>query len=448
MDSHTKRKVRRGWGIGVFLGFGLLSSLGGAVFVGNNQVSIARSQARSQESRDASQALEVFKTASNESDRFKALSRLTQVLNKVQSRDLPLSQLQSKALSRSLSRSRDLLHALLQDQSKSLRLSQDLSKLQLELLTRLLGLPEVVIVYESSPKLPQEQSKTLMLAQDLSMLLELSQEQSKTLMSQQPSRILLISRDLSKSLISRDLSKSLISQEQSNFLISQTQSKTLWLSQGRLEALWLSQDLSKSQLERLIQVWSGTAAGKSVHLSRDLLQLQLNSLRLSQALSKSLSSQPLMLGIDGDRKLPKLLKQSQELEISLIETMSLMLKAEYQQELLSGSELQQSLNEAEKFTQNSILLGGLAFSSLICLLLLLRLRTQIAMPLFGQLACFLPEECVAELGVYRQRLQAQQRSEMLIRLLFTYCVLELFWTFYFQVPIDNLSLPRNKRIDD
>jgi hypothetical protein len=125
-----------------------------------------------------------------------------------------------------------------------------------------------------------------------------------------------------------------------------------------------------------------------------------------------------------------------------------LLMERYNQKTLSGEDLQRAMRNAEDSNQKLILLGVSAFFSLICLLLLLRVRAQISMPLSGQLICFLPEECVAELGVFRQRLQSQHRSEMVIRLILLRCVIELFWAFYIPIQINNLFLPRKNKIDD
>jgi len=205
------------------------------------------------------------------------------------------------------------------------------------------------------------------------------------------------------------------------------------LDQSRSRSLDLSLDLSRS-LSRSLSL--PLVVSPSLWLELDL------SLSLSRSLSWSWDLS------ESQNEILQLQKQSQVLENSLVETLELFLEAKYQQQLLSGEELQQALNVAESSTQNLTLLGVLVFSSLICLLLLLRLRAQISMPLAGQLICFLPEECVAELGIFRQRLQSQKRSELLIRLLLLSCVIELFWVFYISIQIDNLWLPGSKKIDD
>jgi hypothetical protein len=178
------------------------------------------------------------------------------------------------------------------------------------------------------------------------------------------------------------------------------------------------------------------------------------SLPLLQALSESPSSLSLSDLVvhdrwpsqDQDQLQPQMLLQAAEAR--LFRSINEALKEKYHQGTLSGEELQQSLINTENSTRNLMLLGASAFFSLICLLLLLRLRAQIAMPLTGQLICFLPEECVAELSVFRQRLQSQKRSELLIRLLLLCCIIQLFWAFYICIQIDNLCLPSNKKIDD
>ena len=59
----------------------------------------------------------------------------------------------------------------------------------------------------------------------------------------------------------------------------------------------------------------------------------------------------------------------------------------------------------------------------------------------SHLIAFLPEECVAELGVLRQRMKKQKVSVWHIRLRLSQEFLILLWVFYIQVQIENLKLP-------
>ena len=91
-----------------------------------------------------------------------------------------------------------------------------------------------------------------------------------------------------------------------------------------------------------------------------------------------------------------------------------------------------------------------AFCFIVVLLLLLRQQNRISLSLTGQLICFLPEECIAELEALRQQLKSEHHSIWLIRRIMFWTFLNLLWALYFQINIENLLFPPfggNKKID-
>lgn len=89
-----------------------------------------------------------------------------------------------------------------------------------------------------------------------------------------------------------------------------------------------------------------------------------------------------------------------------------------------------------------LLLALLIDTASIPLLILVGLVNATSIPLTGQLIFFIPEECVAELGVLHGRLIKQQTPIWKVRLMMLWCVLSLMWAFYIQINIENLGLPK------
>jgi hypothetical protein len=85
------------------------------------------------------------------------------------------------------------------------------------------------------------------------------------------------------------------------------------------------------------------------------------------------------------------------------------------------------------------------------MLLLLRQRNQIFLPLTGQLIIVLPEEYIADLEAFYQQMKSEERSIWFIRKKMLWTILELLWALHIQINVENLWLPQNKgrnKIDD
>jgi hypothetical protein len=126
----------------------------------------------------------------------------------------------------------------------------------------------------------------------------------------------------------------------------------------------------------------------------------------------------------------------------------LITKQEYEQ----ISKLQQTRDKlGEQFLLELTLLMILASGFIAMLLLLLRQQNRISLTLTGQLICFFPEECIAELEALHQQMKSEQRSTWLIRMIMLRSFLELFLALYVQINIENLWLPQHrgrKNIDE
>ena len=71
-------------------------------------------------------------------------------------------------------------------------------------------------------------------------------------------------------------------------------------------------------------------------------------------------------------------------------------------------------------------------------------RSPLAQPI-----AFLPEECVAELGVVKRRMRNSKCSTWEIRWELFQQVVGLFWAYYIQINLENLWLPPgDQRIDE
>lgn len=68
--------------------------------------------------------------------------------------------------------------------------------------------------------------------------------------------------------------------------------------------------------------------------------------------------------------------------------------------------------------------------------------------LVAHLAEFLPEECVAELGILYRRMKKTKVPTWKIRLRLLEESLNLLYVFYIQIKIENLWSPRERKIDD
>jgi hypothetical protein len=94
--------------------------------------------------------------------------------------------------------------------------------------------------------------------------------------------------------------------------------------------------------------------------------------------------------------------------------------------------------------QELLLLGISVASFIVMMLLLLRQRNRISLTLTGQLICFFPEECIAELEALHEKMKSEQRSNWLIHMIMLQNFLGLLWAFYVQINIENLWLPQHR----
>jgi hypothetical protein len=64
----------------------------------------------------------------------------------------------------------------------------------------------------------------------------------------------------------------------------------------------------------------------------------------------------------------------------------------------------------------------------------------------GHLRYYVPEECVGELGALKQKLTEQNKSIWAIWFRLFVQIIALIWAFYIKIKIDNLWLPKDRRI--
>jgi cation transport ATPase len=118
----------------------------------------------------------------------------------------------------------------------------------------------------------------------------------------------------------------------------------------------------------------------------------------------------------------------------------------YSKALQAQQQEQRALKQAhqQKLQQESLFLGISAVCFIVMLILLLRQRNRISLTLTGQLICFFPEECIAELEALHKQMGSEQHSIWLIRMIMLQNFLELFLAFYVQINIENLWLPQHR----
>ena len=98
-------------------------------------------------------------------------------------------------------------------------------------------------------------------------------------------------------------------------------------------------------------------------------------------------------------------------------------------------------------SQAGLLVSALLLSS--SLLASMKVRNKLSISSTTHPLTFLPEECVAELGVLQRRMKKANTSPWQIRLRLLEEFLTLLWVFYIQVQLENLTLPSSDRkIDD
>lgn len=91
----------------------------------------------------------------------------------------------------------------------------------------------------------------------------------------------------------------------------------------------------------------------------------------------------------------------------------------------------------------------LYLSVLISLFTLTRLQSSHNLLPNSHLIAFLPEECVAEMGVLAIRMKKANTSPWEIRLRLLEEFVTLIWVFYIQIKLENLSLPfQDNQIDE
>lgn len=229
----------------------------------------------------------------------------------------------------------------------------------------------------------------------------------------------------------------------------------------RVHLLVLEQVLEQ-ELERVQVSWWSEELRRSLELRLSPepapAQVPLWSEEFERSLELSLSPEPALVQI---RKLKQMLEDEQVLENELaLEINSLLvtvataeLMAKHELVLQQGDELENLLNEefdrARAFVQSGALLSIAVVSLFAISAVLLRSRGTYNLPRTAQLIAFLPEECVAEMGVVYRRMKKANASPSEIRLRLIEEFVTLLWVFYIQVKIENLRLPSGDRsIDD
>ncbi len=72
--------------------------------------------------------------------------------------------------------------------------------------------------------------------------------------------------------------------------------------------------------------------------------------------------------------------------------------------------------------------------------ILLRLLSLILLPLIIRVSKSLPEEAVADLAAFRQRLKRSRKNAINIEFRMAWHFLETLWAFYIKIKIDNFWL--------
>ncbi|MEM9219416.1 MAG: hypothetical protein AAGD25_34420 [Cyanobacteria bacterium P01_F01_bin.150] len=136
----------------------------------------------------------------------------------------------------------------------------------------------------------------------------------------------------------------------------------------------------------------------------------------------------------------------------LVLIVSAELEEEYRFELYQGDTLETLIDKeharARAFLTSTILLTTSLILLMILIVTLFQLQLSYSLTLGAHLIAFLPEECVAELSVLKQRMEMKKASIWYIRLRLLQEFLFLLWVFHIQVRIENLGLPPSDRSTD
>ncbi|MEM9149373.1 MAG: hypothetical protein AAGB19_02825, partial [Cyanobacteria bacterium P01_F01_bin.3] len=201
-----------------------------------------------------------------------------------------------------------------------------------------------------------------------------------------------------------------------------------------------------------------------------VLALEVEQLDLEQALKQE-QEQVLELELMLELKQVLMLEQLLELEWALNQEQkqALELKLEQKRSLLKSIVIQSledtygvSLAQGEdldtlktyetdhvRYFLSALGLGLSLILLSIVLFSLSRLRGRMNLPASAHMLAFLPEECVAEMGVVCHRMKKAKASPWAIRWRMTEEFLTLLWVFYVRVQIDNIGLPPGDRsVDD
>ena len=200
---------------------------------------------------------------------------------------------------------------------------------------------------------------------------------------------------------------------------------------------------------------SGSASGPGSG-SRSALDLALDlDLDRAQELVQGLSqANSLAQGQTLSHELTQILEQAQTRLRSplILLIISIELEHEYGFQLYQGNTLDSFVSQEPDRARTVLTSGVLLASSLLILvalmLMLSKLQMSYGLASNSHLVAFLPEECVAELGVLQRCMTKKNAPTWEIRLRLLQEFLILLWVFYVQVKFENLGLPSDRSADD
>ncbi|MEM7063357.1 MAG: hypothetical protein AAF572_09355 [Cyanobacteria bacterium P01_B01_bin.77] len=223
----------------------------------------------------------------------------------------------------------------------------------------------------------------------------------------------------------------------------------------RVQALERAQEQRRSKNKEKIQQLT-IKRDRALALERALALALARDQPLNQNLEVEIVKE-LSLVIDKNRELDKALAQGLELKLFNDTLFVFIVAAELQEThsftLQQGSNLESLLNSepnrARILMTSSFLLGSSLLILIGLLVLLTTYQGSLKLSRTAHLIAFLPEECVAELGYLKQRLQQKNTSPWEIRKHLVHEFLTLFFACYIQVQLENFFLPSGDHtIDD
>lgn len=159
------------------------------------------------------------------------------------------------------------------------------------------------------------------------------------------------------------------------------------------------------------------------------------------------------IGIEISKKLYRELIRELDQNKLFIDFLTTELEQNHRLKLLQGEALEvhknKELNRSRVFLQSAVFLAVLLLILTALLLTIIRLKISYDIPSNTQIIAFLPEECVAELGILIKRMKKENASPWEIRLRLMTELLYLFWALYIQIQLENLWLPsQDHEIDE